>query len=288
VVIKLGFMAKIVGFDIDTAHFDGNHAPVASVEACYSPKFDPKHGDNTEWFEILEKVPLDPSSQHFFSIQSSPTFTHVRLNIYPDGGVARFRVYGIVNTQWPRDPTALIDLAYLGHGAKSVACSDQHFSRVDNLLLPGRGTDMSDGWETKRNREKGHCDFAVIKLGAPGFLEKAEIDTAFYKGNYPESASLEACYSDSDIPNEKDTMWVTVLKKSKLYPHKQHLFQLLCTDQKFSHVRLTIYPDGGLKRLRIFGRRQLPALTSLQSSSTKTTTPPAIIYQTLPELFAKL
>ncbi|CAG8591150.1 10859_t:CDS:2 [Racocetra fulgida] len=219
-------MGKVTGFDIDTAHFTGNHAPFASVEACYSPKSDPKHGDDTEWSEILEKVSLDPSSQHFFSIQPSRTFTHVRLNIYPDGGVARFRVYGIVSVQWPQDLSSLTDLAYLGNGGKSIACSDQYFAKVDNLLLPGRGTDMSDGWETKRSREKDHCDWAIIMLGAPGFLEHAEIDTAFFIGNYPQSVSLEACYSDS--------------------------------------------VDGGLKRLRIFGRRQPPPeeFTSPQSSST--------------------
>ncbi|CAG8697025.1 16938_t:CDS:2 [Dentiscutata erythropus] len=240
VIVKLGFMGKIVGFDIDTAHFNGNHAPLASVEACCSPKSDPKHGDDTEWFEILEKVALDPSSQHYFSIRESSTFTHVRLNIYPDGGVARFRVYGIVSVLWPQDPTALIDLAYLGHGAKVVACSNQHYARAENLLLPGRGIDMSDGWETRRSREKNHSDWVIIQLGAPGFLDHVEIDTAFFKGNFPESATLEACYSDP--------------------------------------------VDGGLKRLRIFGRRQLPSSTSLQSLSFKSIISPSITSQTSPEI----
>ncbi|CAG8653445.1 20206_t:CDS:2 [Gigaspora margarita] len=232
-VIKLGFMGKIVGFDIDTAHFNGNHASFASVEACYSPKNDPKHGDYTEWVEILEKVALDPTSQHFFSIRESSSFTHVRLNIYPDGGVARFRVYGTVSVQWPQDPATLIDLAYLGHGSKVVACSNQHYARADNLLLPGRGIYMGDGWETKRSRELNHSDWVIVKLGASGFLDHVEIDTAFFKGNFPESALLEACYTD--------------------------------------------LVDGGLKRLRIFGRRQLPSSTSLQS--------PSIISQTSPEMF---
>ncbi|RIB03436.1 galactose-binding domain-like protein [Gigaspora rosea] len=257
-----------IGFDIDTTHFNGNHASFASVEACYSPKNDPKHGDYTE-------VALDPTSQHFFSIRESSSFTHVRLNIYPDGGVARFRVYGTVSVQWPQDLATLIDLAYLGHGSKVVACSNQHYARADNLLLPGRGIDMSDGWETRRSREINHSDWVIVKLGVSGFLDHAEIDTAFYKGNFPESALLEACYSDLEIPNENST-WVTVLERSKLSAHKQHLFQLSCTDKKFSHVWLTIFPDGGLKRLQIFGRRQLPSSTSLQS--------PSIISQTSPEI----
>ncbi|CAG8494044.1 15722_t:CDS:2 [Gigaspora rosea] len=210
--------------------------------------------------EILEKVALDPTSQHFFSIRESSSFTHVRLNIYPDGGVARFRVYGTVSVQWPQDLATLIDLAYLGHGSKVVACSNQHYARADNLLLPGRGIDMSDGWETRRSREINHSDWVIVKLGVSGFLDHAEIDTAFYKGNFPESALLEACYSDLEIPNENST-WVTVLERSKLSAHKQHLFQL---------------SYGGLKRLQIFGRRQLPSSTSLQS--------PSIISQTSPEI----
>ncbi|CAG8504519.1 15367_t:CDS:2 [Acaulospora morrowiae] len=251
VVIKLGFTGHITGFDIDTTYFNGNHAPIADVEACYSPDRDPIH-------EILSKIDLGPSAQHFIEIPKTPRFTHVRLNIYPDGGVSRFRVYGIVSPNWPSDHAALLDLAFVGHGAKPVACSDQHFSKVENLLLPGRGVDMSDGWETKRSRQENHKDWVIVRLGSAGYLEQAEIDTAFYKGNYPESASLEACYSDSVIP-DASIEWTQILEKSKLSPHRQHLFQLSVVDQKFSHVRMTIYPDGGVKRLRIIGRKNLPS-----------------------------
>ncbi|CAG8433581.1 10901_t:CDS:10 [Diversispora eburnea] len=255
VVIKLGYAGHITGFNIDTAHFNGNHAPIANVEVCYSEK-NPLHTDNTEWIEVLPKVDLEPSSEHFFGIPKTlQKVSHVRLNIYPDGGVARFRVYGIVSAKWPSDPTTPIDLAFIGNEAVIVACSDQHYAKVENILLPGRGVDMSDGWETKRSRQKNHFDWVIVKLGSPGYLESAEIDTAFYIGNYPQEATLEGCYSKSFIP-DKITKWTQILERSKLGPHKQHFFKLSVKDIKFSHVRLTIYPDGGIKRLRIIGRQK--------------------------------
>ncbi|CAB4408752.1 unnamed protein product [Rhizophagus irregularis] len=275
VVIKLGFEGYLTGFDINTAHFVGNHAPLADVEACYSPHKDPIYGDDTNWHKVLTKVNLGPSSQHFFGIQkTSVKFTHVKLNIYPDGGVARFRVYGVVSAKWPIDPSTPIDLAYVGNEGRVIFHSDQHFGKSDNLLLPGRGKDMSDGWETKRSRQPNHKDWVIIKLGAPGYLEKAEIDTAFFKGNYPDSVLLEGCFCDKDLSleNIESNQWVTLLERNKLGPHKQHYFELKEKNKKFSHVKMTIFPDGGVKRLRIIGRRELPknATDNVAQSATRT------------------
>ncbi|RHZ78657.1 hypothetical protein Glove_158g39 [Diversispora epigaea] len=255
VVIKLGYTGYITGFNIDTSHFNGNHAPITNVEVCYSEN-NLIHSDDIEWTEVLPKSTLGPSSEHYFEIpMTQQKVSHVRLNIYPDGGVARFRVYGVVSAKWPSDPTTPIDLAFIGNEARIVTCSDQHYAKVENILLPGRGVDMSDGWETKRSRQKNHTDWVIVKLGSPGYLEYVEIDTAFYIGNYPESASLEACYSKSSIPGEI-TEWTQILVRSMLGPHKQHFFKLSSNDKKFSHVRLIIYPDGGIKRLRIIGRQK--------------------------------
>ncbi|CAG8549745.1 4017_t:CDS:10 [Ambispora leptoticha] len=254
VIIKLGFAGHIAGFDIDTTHFNGNQAPAAAVNACYSPNVDP--GDETKWDELLPKVNLNATSHHYFGISETKLkYTHVKLNIYPDGGVARFRVYGKVSAILPADPSALIDLAFVGNEGHAVACSDQHYGSKDNLLLPGRGINMGDGWETKRSREPNHNDWVIVKLGRPGYLETAEIDTAHFKGNYPKEVRLDGCFSESEIPD--DIEWIQILGPSKLGPHKQHIFKLVSVLEKLSHVKMTIYPDGGVKRLRILGRREL-------------------------------
>ncbi|CAG8519657.1 10792_t:CDS:2 [Paraglomus brasilianum] len=259
VIIKLAFAGTIDAFDIDTSYFNGNHPPAANVEGCHSPDKDPVPGDDTFWVEILPRVDLGPSASHYFKAQtpnSRQCYTHVRLNIYPDGGVARFRVYGNVRPIWPRDKRATIDLAFIGNGGQVVACSDQHFGAKDNILLPGRGKDMSGGWETKRSRVPGHCDWIIVRLGAPGHLKDAEIDTAYFKGNFPESVMLDGCFSDLEIPDDT-TEWENILPRSKLGPDKQHYFRLKETRWQFSHVRMTMYPDGGIKRLRLFGQLAL-------------------------------
>ncbi|CAG8624603.1 11630_t:CDS:2 [Funneliformis caledonium] len=240
VVIKLGFEGHITGFDIDTSYFEGNQAPMADVEACFSPNHD--YDNNTN----IQKTTMK--------------FTHVRLNIYPDGGVARFRVYGIVSARWPKDHSTPVDLAYAGNEGRIISYSDQHYGKSDNILLPGRGKDMSDGWETRRSRQPNHNDWIIIKLGCPGYLEKAEVDTAFFKGNYPDRVLLEGCFCNNDVLLEdggSNVDWDIILEKSKLGPHKQHYFDLKKKYKKFSHVKMTIFPDGGVKRLRIIGRREL-------------------------------
>jgi len=116
--------------------------------------------------------------------------------MYPDGGIARFRLFGVVVPVFPEDPSAIIDLAHVANGGLAVAFSDQHFGRASNLLLPGRGVDMGDGWETKRSRGGEHTDWVIVKLGTQGIIEKAIIDTAHFKGNFPQYAKLEATLSD--------------------------------------------------------------------------------------------
>ncbi|KAJ1971650.1 Allantoicase [Dimargaris xerosporica] len=258
VIIKLAFPGIIAGFDIDTAHFTGNHAPVASVDACFVDDTTVKSPD-CPWEELLPKVDLGPSSRHLLALWNPPAkpVNYVRLNIYPDGGVARFKVYGTVKPDWSRKTTAdQLDLASVGNGGRAVACSNQYFSTMSNLLLPGRGTTMKDGWETRRSRKPNHSDWVTVKLGATGYLDQAEIDTYQFKGNYPQAASLQACYSLLDNPDEdSDCFWFQVLSKSPLEAHQLHYFNLDLADEPFTHVRLNIYPDGGIKRLRIKGRR---------------------------------
>jgi len=257
-IIRLGTTGTIVGFDIDTSHFNGNEAPEVSVDAFLAPDSDSDPDlANATWIEILQKVPLGPSSRHLFKVPDTTRFSHVRLNMYPDGGIARFRVYGQVAPVQPADDLMPFDLAHVFAGGRVVYTSDQHFGVGSNLILPGRGKDMGDGWETKRSRRKGHKDWVIIQLGAPGKLQVAEIDTAHFKGNFPESCELYGCRTaKDDVPKGDSELWVPILSRVQLGPHRRHFFHLeVNPEDVFSHVKVTIYPDGGIKRVRITGTR---------------------------------
>ncbi|KZT26690.1 allantoicase [Neolentinus lepideus HHB14362 ss-1] len=256
-IIKLGAAGTIFGFDVDTSHFNGNEAPEVSVDALFSMEEQEPRADDSRWKKILPKVPLGPNSRHLFKITETPGFNYIKLNMYPDGGIARFRVYGLVTPIFPENPTDLLDLAHVLAGGRVVFTSDQHFGVGSNLILPGRGKDMGDGWETKRSREKGHRDWTIIKLGAPGYLEQVEIDTAHFKGNFPESCEIHATNSTTLIPEDQsEDAWTLVLSRTKLGPHRRHFFQLeTVPTSTFTHFRVTIYPDGGIKRVRVLGRR---------------------------------
>jgi allantoicase len=256
-IIKLGASGVINGLDIDTNHFLGNHPPHASVEAiCIDEKISNQDlAEHNDWEEILPKSPLDPGSQHFFDVDSNKRYTHVKLHIYPDGGVARLRVYGEVYKNW--DEVAddeVIDLAAALNGGKAVLCNDMFFSHMGNIIMPGRGVNMGDGWETKRNRTPNNFDWVVIKLAKEGTIKKATIDTAHFKGNFPHQASLEGVNisDDSELKNAK---WETILPKMFLKADAEHHFEkeILSGSKTYTHVRISIYPDGGVSRLRLFG-----------------------------------
>ncbi|KAH7919925.1 allantoicase [Leucogyrophana mollusca] len=256
-IIKLGTIGTLVGFDADTTHFDGNEAPKVSVEAALSSKEVQAPGD-VKWTELLHKVPIGPSSRHLFKISKTARFNYVKLNIYPDGGIARFRVYGHVAPVYPVEPWATVDLAHVFSGGRVVFTSDQHFGTASNLILPGRGKDMGDGWETTRSRQEGHKDWVIIKLGIGAILKSAEIDTIHFKGNFPESFDLHALHSLDDVPDSDSADWTPILPRTKLGPHRQHFFELENVRKKvYTHVKVTIYPDGGIKRVRIVGTPDL-------------------------------
>ena len=258
-IIKLGAHGNLKGFDIDTNHFLGNHPPFASVEAINLKDDieDWSKADDFDWDEVLTKSPLDPGSQHFFEINSDAIYTHLRLHIYPDGGVARFRVYGEVFKDWSSvNDDELIDLALVNNCGKALHCNDMFFSVMDNLIAPTTGKNMGDGWETKRNRTPNNIDYVILRLGHPGIVKKIIVDTKHFKGNYPDSCAIDACYCevDSDVLNSEHK-WTALLPQMKLGADQEHHFeeQIQPIEQPISHVKLKIYPDGGISRLRILG-----------------------------------
>ena len=258
-IIQLATPGKIAGFDIDTNFFLGNHPPHASVEAINLNEGQADWED-LAWKEILSKSPLDAGSQNFYESNSNEIYTHIRLHIYPDGGVARLRVYGEVFKNW--DVVAAeeeIDLVAAINGGKSIACNDMFFSAMGNLIMPGRGINMGDGWETKRNRTPGNRDWVILKLAIPGSIERIIVDTCHFKGNYPDSCSVEACTSnnDDDVINDK-LQWQTLLPVQKLSADNEHEFiKEVQHIPVVTHVRLNIFPDGGISRLRLFGKKKM-------------------------------
>lgn len=258
-IVQLATPGKIVGFDIDTNFFLGNHPPHASIEAIYlNDTSNTTDWETLEWQEILPKSHLDAGSQNFYESNSSNLFTHIRLHIYPDGGVARLRVYGEVFKNWDAVAAdANIDLAAAINGGKALACNDMFFSAMGNLIMPNRGENMGDGWETKRNRTPNNRDWVILKLATKGTIDRIVVDTCHFKGNYPDTCSIEAVLSDSDEAVVNDAVeWTTILPKQKLQADFIHEYITeISSSAVFSHVRLNIFPDGGVSRLRLFGKK---------------------------------
>ncbi len=259
-VIQLATPGKILGFDIDTNFFLGNHPPHASIEAINITDASViTDWDKANWKEILPKSHLDAGSQNFYECSSNDIYSHIRLHIYPDGGVARLRVYGEVFKNWDIvSAEEIIDLAAAINGGKAIACNDMFFSAMGNLIMPGRGVNMGDGWETKRNRTPNNRDWVILKLAHKGTIERIIVDTCHFKGNYPDSCSIEGCLSNSDeeVINDK-AQWQTLLPQQKLSADNVHEFvREVNGGNIFSHIRLNIFPDGGISRLRLFGKKK--------------------------------
>ena len=254
-IVKLGKAGKIFNVDIDTSHFNGNQPTHASLVACYSNK---KINKKTRWIKILDKKKLGPNKNHNFKIKNKLVFNHVKLNIFPDGGVARLRIYGEVEIKKINFGNKLINLTSVLNGASIVGCNNEHFGKAENILAPGKGKNMGDGWETRRSRGK-NFDWLIIKLGRSGTLDKVEIDTHHFKGNYPDTCSLQAAYIPKKISNysvvKKSTKWKSILNKVKLSANKKHNFNnKMMRKKKINFIRINIYPDGGISRIRAFGK----------------------------------
>jgi allantoicase len=247
-IVRLGAPGIVRGVVVDAAFFRGNYPSHCSIEGAFArpeTDLDTLLGDGTEWIEILPRQPLAGDSRNLFAIGSPLAFTHIRLRIFPDGGVARFRVHGEVVPEWRRHGGLgqELDLAAVENGGAVLTCSDAFFGPKHNLIMPGRAHNMSDGWETKRRRGPGH-DWVIVQLATEGVVRRIEIDTAHFKGNFPDTASIEAS-------NGGET-YAELLPRTKLLAHTRHLFlDELRNVGAVTHLRLNVYPDGGVSRLRV-------------------------------------
>lgn len=259
-IIRLGLPGIVRGVVVDTAHFKGNYPKACAIEGASiagHPDVKTLLSEDIRWTPILGRVDLAGDSKNPFEVKSDQRFSHLRFHIYPDGGVARLRVHGDVvpHAQWlgARARPELVDLAAAEHGALVVACNDMFFGSRHNLIMPGRGVNMGDGWETKRSRRPGP-DWVVLRLATEGVIERAIVDTLHFKGNAPDACAIDVARSDADPDGKDDAAWEPLLDKTALQPHTAHVFEdALRAAGPATHVRLRIWPDGGISRLRLFG-----------------------------------
>jgi len=263
-MIRLGLPGFLRGAVVDTSFFTGNYPEQVSLEACdlggppYRNEKKRLASTATKWSELVPQTPVKGDAQNPVAIRHHDRFTHVRLRIYPDGGVARLRLYGEAVPDKKLFSRPEIDLAAVENGGAVLASSDQFYGAPRNMLMPGRARNMGDGWETKRRRGPGF-DWVILKLGAPGVIRRVEVDTAHFKGNFPESCSLEMCYAEGakhDGFAAAPHAWKEILPRTKLRANHRHLLRVAQNAGPASHVRFNINPDGGISRLRIYGRAE--------------------------------
>jgi allantoicase len=255
-IIRLGLPGLVRGVVIDTSWFTGNYPERASIDMVAlegTPSASALEG--AEWTPLLAEVALRGNAPNEFPVDGGGRrATHLRLNIFPDGGVARLRVHGVVlPDERTFDATREVDLAAMSNGGFVDSCSDMHYGHRQNLILPGRSTHMGDGWETRRRRGPGH-DWTIVRLARRGVVERVELDTDHFKGNAPGSCMLELCDAGEEPFDAATAAWTTLVAPTPLQPHARFDFAPIETRAPATHVRLNIYPDGGVARLRLFGR----------------------------------
>ena len=258
-ILSLGKAGTISKIDVDTSFFNGNQPNSISIEGCYSEKN--IFIENIKWKTLVKKSKVRPNFNNFFNVKDNSEFTHIKLNIFPDGGIARLRLYGKISVKkkyFSRNET--MELSSILNGGSVIAFNNEHFGKAENILAPGKSLNMGDGWETRRRRTKGF-DWLIFKFGLPGIVSYINIDTSYFKGNYPDYFSLQASYISEHKPLPKNRIiyqsnkWKYLIKNEKLNPNREHFFNNnLLIKNKINYVRMNIFPDGGIARIKIFGK----------------------------------
>jgi allantoicase len=261
-IVRLGAPGVVHGIDVDTAFFTGNYPPHASVDGCAVDGFpDAARLRTATWTPLVSRSPLTGDSRNLFPVDDPRRFTHVRLTIYPDGGVARLRVHGEVVPD-PRLLPEVFDVAAAQYGARITGCSNMFYGHPQKMLMPGLAASMGDGWETSRRRDDAN-DWVIVKLAAPAVIGLADLDTSHFKGNAPGTASLRGVDARAGSPDDP-AGWFDLLPPVPLAPDTPHRFRLAGAPAA-THVRLDIFPDGGMARLRLHGRPDADGAAALMA-----------------------
>ncbi|MGI8578179.1 MAG: allantoicase [Nocardioidaceae bacterium] len=269
-IVRLGAPGIVKGVVVDTSWFTGNCPPYISVEAAAVegyPCVDELPG--AKWETLVAKTPAAGDDANTYPVGDDRCWTHVRLSIYPDGGVARFRVHGEVLPD-PRFMAGTVDLVAAENGGRVVDCSNAFYASPANIIMPGRARHMGEGWENARRRGDGN-DLAVFSLAALGTVRHVEVDTTYFVGNAPgwvrlstidaRGADLAAAAARTDLADP--SLWADLVPKTRVQPDTRHRF-VIDGAAPGTHVRLDVYPDGGLSRLRLWGELTADALANLQ------------------------
>lgn len=254
-IIRFGTPGIARFVNVDTNHFLGNFPEHCSIDGANVAR-EPAESD---WVAILPKSRLEGGRHNIFDSQHAGRLTHVRLNIFPDGGVARLRIFGDVTPDLEklRSSPEPVDVALVLNGGRALAASDEFFGSLQNLIAPGRPANMGGGWETRRRRGPGY-DWVIVQLGAPALIQKISVETEHYKGNYPDRCSIDACHAPQALMQNLiagKVEWNEILQPSKLEADAVRVFESeLKPAGPATHVRMNIYPDGGISRLRVLGK----------------------------------
>lgn len=256
-VVRLGLPGMVSRVVVDTTHFKGNAPAACSLEGC-AVEGDPTAAEllgGADWVPLVEHAALVPDRLQTLAVSEAPRVTHVRLTIHPDGGVARLRVLGEALPDLRRVVLGgHADLASVTAGGAALAASEEFFSSRHHLVMVGDPTDMGDGWETRRRRDDG-ADWVIVRLAAAGLIERVEIDTSHFTGNHPDHCTVEVCDApgaDLATLTADGASWQPLLGSTRLGPHRRHIMDVVAPGPA-THARLTIVPDGGVGRLRLWG-----------------------------------
>ncbi|WAP69706.1 allantoicase [Jiella pelagia] len=254
-IVRLGQRGTVAAIDVETSFFTGNYPPEAMIEAADTPE-EPSEAD---WITIVSRSALKGDSHNLFAIDHARPVRWLKLHIFPDGGIARLRVYGTIEKDWGLvSPDETIDLAAMENGGTAVAWNDAHYGHPANMLAPGRAPVMADGWETARRRVAGN-DWCVLKLGTAGRIERIAVDTNHFKGNFPDRFSLRAGRLGDEATLEAidaaSRTWPAIVEEAKLKADHVEKFAAAPLSEPATHVRLDIFPDGGVSRLRLYGKK---------------------------------
>jgi allantoicase len=254
IIIKLGKPGTIKKVDVDTSYFNGNQPSMVSIEGANSNS---NKINQLKWQPLLSKKKTKANSHHYFTVNSNKVFTHIKFNIFPDGGVARLRLYGSI-AKSSKLKNKKINLASLLDGSSVIACNNEHFGKAENILAPGKAKNMGDGWETRRRRGKGF-DWLILNSLDGKEIDKIEISTHHFRGNFPSHCSLQAAYllnsKNSKQIVKSSITWKYLLKDAKLSANKVHVFKNnLMKKDKINFIKINIFPDGGISRFRIYGK----------------------------------
>jgi allantoicase len=250
--VRLGVPGVIATVVVDTRHFRGNAPSACWLQGCVVEDGTPD--DATEWFPLLGTTPIEADRRQLLPVERSIRVTHVRFGIVPDGGVARLRLLGrpLVDLHAAADPNARLDLAAAVNGGRAIGCSDEFYSSPHNLLTVGDARTMADGWETRRRRGPGE-DWALVELAATATIDRIELDTTNFKGNFPDRCVVEGLHAPGAEPDALPSDgWRVLVPEVAMQPHRRHRFEVQ-DPGPVSHLKLRVLPDGGVARLRAFG-----------------------------------